>query len=205
MLPNSLNLNKTANNRAGIFHALGLSKADLSLSAWKSSNKTKFSLLKVLWGRMQKASVASLRLNSCPRCTHRNANQYLSPAAGWRLPEKLALGWRVFLTLEMATEGLPLFVSASGFHPAGLSFEAKRCFSLQALPREAGSWEAAGVQLSWGDSRGCWQPGAFPTFYLGWNLCACGLPGRGRQLCLRSGLPVSQSPFHTLCLHGLGK
>lgn len=57
-----------------------------------------------------------------------NANHYVSPAAGWRLLEKLALGWRVFLTLKMATEGLSLFVSAGGFHPAGFSFEAKRCF-----------------------------------------------------------------------------
>lgn len=38
MLPNSLNVSKTANNGAGTFHALGLFQVDLLLSAWKTSN-----------------------------------------------------------------------------------------------------------------------------------------------------------------------
>lgn len=178
MLPNSLNLNKTA-NRAGIFHALGLSRADLSLSAWKSSNKTKFSLLKVLWGECRKPQSCLCALTPVlAALTGMQITTWaLQLAGGCRRSSLLAGGcswlskWqqRVCLCLSLPVvstlqDWVLKLKDVSNYKPC----------------RGAGSWEAAGVQLSRGGSRGCWQPGTFPTFHLGWSLCGS---GRRRQLC----------------------
>lgn len=148
---------------------------------------------------MQKGSAVSLRLNCCPCRTHRNANHYLSPAAGWRLPEELALGWRVFLTLEMAPEALPLFVSASGFHPAGLSLKLKDVSNYKPRRGRLGAGSLRGFSRAEGTAEGVGSRARTPP--CPWDATFVPVRAALPHICP----PVPQSPPQTLCLRGLGK